>query len=81
MTALRRLSEQSERERTQQAAQAEACQQQVETLRRQVERLAGQVTCLTEHYRKLAATFREPLELMRQQTRQLGPERDYGPSR
>ena len=60
MTALRRLSEQSERERTQQAAQAEACQQQVETLRRQVERLAGQVTCLTEYDRTLAATFREP---------------------
>ncbi len=60
MTALRRLSEQSERERTQQAAQAEACQQQVESLRRQVERLAGQVTCLTEHYRRLTATFREP---------------------
>ena len=60
MTALRRLSEQSERERTQQAVQAEAYQQQVETLRRQVERLAGQVTCLTEHYRTLAATFRGP---------------------
>ena len=53
MTVDRRLSEQSERERTQQAAQAEACQ-------RQVERLAGQVTCLTEHYRTLAATWREP---------------------
>ena len=39
MTALRRFSEQSEQERTQQAAQ---------------------VTCLTEHYRTLAETFREP---------------------
>ncbi|MCY4121028.1 MAG: hypothetical protein OXG72_08935 [Acidobacteria bacterium] len=60
MTALRRLSEQSERERTQQAAQAEACQQQVATLRQQVERLAAQVTCLTERYRTLAETFRRP---------------------
>ena len=60
MTALRRLSEQSERERTQQAAQAEACQQRVESLRRQVERLAGQVTSLTEHYTALAETLRGP---------------------
>ena len=58
MTALRRLSEQSERERTQQAAQAEACQQQVATLRRQVERLAGQVTRLTADYTALAETLR-----------------------
>ena len=60
MTALRRLSEQFERERTQQAAQAEACQRQVATLRQQVERLAGQVTCLTERYRTLAETLRRP---------------------
>ncbi len=60
MTALRRLSEQSERERTEQAAQAEACQRQVETLRRQVERLSAQVTSLTEHYTALAETLREP---------------------
>ncbi len=58
MTALRRLSEQSERERTTQAAQAEACQQQVETLRRQVERLSAQVTSLTEHYAALAESLR-----------------------
>ena len=58
MTALRRLSEQSERERTEQAAQAEACQQQVETLRRQVERLSAQVTSLTEHYAALAESLR-----------------------
>ena len=58
MTALRRLSEQSERERTAQAAQAEACQQQVETLRRQVERLSAQVTSLTEHYAALAESLR-----------------------
>jgi len=60
MTALRRLSEQFERERTQQAAQAEAWRQEVETLRRQVERLSGQVTSLTEHYAALAATLRGP---------------------
>ena len=60
MTALRRLSEQSERERTEQAAQAEACQQQVETLRRQVERLSAQVTSLTEHYAALAESLRGP---------------------
>ena len=53
--ALRRLSEQSERERT---AQAEACQKQVETLRRQVERLSAQVTSLTEHYAALAESLR-----------------------
>ena len=58
MTALRRLSEQSERERTEQAAQAEACRQQVETLRRQVERLSAQVTSLTEHYAALAESLR-----------------------
>ena len=60
MTALRRLSEQSERERRQQTVQAEACQQQVETLRRQVERLAGQVASLTEHCTALAETLRGP---------------------
>ena len=61
ITALRRLSEQQfKRERTQQAAQAEACQQQVETLRRQVERLSAQVTSLTEHYTALAAMLRGP---------------------
>ena len=58
MDALRQLSEQSERERTQQAAHAEACQQQVETLRRQVERLSAQVTSLTEHYTALAESLR-----------------------
>ena len=58
MTALRRLSEQSERERTRQAAHAEACQRQIETLRRQVERLSAQVTSLTEHYAALAETLR-----------------------
>ena len=57
MTALRRLSEQSERERTRQAAQAEAWRQQVETLRRQVERLSTQVTSLTEHCAALAETL------------------------
>ena len=57
MTALRRLSEQSEREWTQQAAQAEACQRQVETLRRQVEQLSAQVTSLTEHYAALAESL------------------------
>ena len=49
--ALRRLSEQSERERTHQAAQ-------VESLRRQVERLSAQVTSLTEHYAALAESLR-----------------------
>ena len=58
--ALRRLSEHSERERRQQAAQAEAFQQQVETLRRQVERLGAQVTSLTEHYAALAELLRGP---------------------
>ena len=60
MAALRRLSEQSERERTQQAAQAEACQQQVAILRRQVKQLSAQVTSLTEHYAALAETLRGP---------------------
>ena len=41
MDELRRLSEQFERERTTQAAQAEARQQQVGSLRRQVERLSA----------------------------------------
>jgi hypothetical protein len=50
------------------------------TLRQQVERLSGQVTCLDADYSTLAATSRA-LELMRQQGRQRGPERDSGPSR
>ena len=58
ITALRRLSEQSEQERMQQAAQAEACQRQIESLRRQVERLSAQVTSLTEHYTALAESLR-----------------------
>ena len=49
--ALRELSAQYERERTQHAAQ-------IATLRRQVEHYAGQVTRLTENYRALAATLR-----------------------
>ena len=51
MTALRRLSEQSERERTQQAAQVEALQQQVE-------QLSAQVMSLTKHYAALAESLR-----------------------
>ena len=51
MTALRKLSPQYERERTQHAAQ-------IATLRQQVERFAGQVTRLTVDYRALAATLR-----------------------
>ena len=49
--ALRELSAQYERERTQHAAQ-------IATLRRQVEHFAGQVTRLIEDYRTLAATLR-----------------------
>ena len=51
MTALRTLSAQYERERTQHAAQ-------IATLRQQVEHFAGQVTRLTANYRALAATLR-----------------------
>ncbi len=50
--ALRELSAQYERERTQHAAQ-------IATLHRQVEHFAGQVTRLTADYRALAATLRE----------------------
>ena len=51
--ALRELSAQYERERTQHAAQ-------IATLRRQVEHFAGQVTRLTADYRTLAETLRGP---------------------
>ena len=51
MTALRTLSAQYERERTQHAAQ-------IATLGQQVEHFAGQVTRLTADYRALAATLR-----------------------
>ena len=49
--ALRELSAQYERERTQHAAQ-------IATLRRQVEHFAGQVTRLIADYRMLAETLR-----------------------
>ena len=49
--ALRELSAQYERERTQHAAQ-------IATLRRQVEHFGGQVTRLTADYRTLAETLR-----------------------
>ena len=49
--ALRELSAQYERERTQHAAQ-------IATLRRQVEHFAGQVTRLIADYRALAETLR-----------------------
>ena len=49
--ALRELSAQYERERTQHAAQ-------IATLQRQVEHYAGQVTRLTADYRKLTETLR-----------------------
>ena len=49
--ALRELSAQYERERTQHAAQ-------IATLRRQVEHYAGQVTRLIADYRTLAAMLR-----------------------
>ena len=49
--ALRELSAQYERERTQHAAQ-------IATLQRQVEHYAGQVTRLIADYRTLAATLR-----------------------
>ena len=49
--ALRELSSQYERERTQHAAQ-------IATLRRQVEHYAGQVTRLIAEYRALAETLR-----------------------
>ena len=49
--ALRELSAQYERERTQHAAQ-------IATLRRQVEHYAGQVTRLIADYRTLAETVR-----------------------
>ena len=49
--ALRELSAQYERERTQHAAQ-------IATLRQQVEHFAGQVTRLTADYRAFAATLR-----------------------
>ena len=65
MTALRRLSEQSERERTQQAAQAEVCQQQVETLRRQVERLAGQGDELDRTLQDAGRDVPRAVEMMR----------------
>ena len=48
--ALRELSEQYERERTQHA-------EQIATLRRQVEHCAGQVTRLTADYKTLAETL------------------------
>lgn len=49
--ALRELSAQYERERTQHAAQ-------IATLQRQVEHFSGQVTRLTADYRTLAETLR-----------------------
>ena len=49
--ALRELSAQYERERTQHAAQ-------IATLQRQVEHYAGQVTRLSADYRALAETMR-----------------------
>ena len=51
--ALRELSEQYERERTQHAAQ-------IATLRRQVEHFAGQVARLITDYRALAETLGGP---------------------
>ena len=72
--ALRELSAQYERERSQHAAQ-------IVTLPRQVEHFAGQVTRSTADYRTLAEMFARALELMRQHGRQRRPERDSGPSR
>ena len=73
MTALRRLSAQSETERRQHAEERQRDSEQVEALRQhverltadnealqqRVERLSGQVTYLAQDYRKLAETLRE----------------------
>ena len=85
--ALETLSGQFETAQQQHSEQVEALQQRFErqaaenrTLRQRIEQLSGQLM-LGRGLQDARRDVARAVELMRQQGRQRGPERDYGPSR